>query len=250
MCWPLPFAIIFDTRTFKTENEGRDDHEVQTNGSVLEGFARWLRLPTDVGGPEMTEDPDPTDDTRRDDSAWHRDGFPTWDTDERALRAARNEARESLAETIDSIRRIDDAATKTLRIDLVVLGLSLTAVSALGPTPKLVNELTLSGFAAISLSALVAVVATFGFDYPTGVSEEYIEEFQRVSWSEREWNAWMVQEYSTWLSEANEVADGNARVLLYSQALLAAGLFLLVLGMVVRTAGSVSLSGWLSLLHI
>jgi hypothetical protein len=185
----------------------------------------------------MTDDGTPADDSRRDDPAWHHDDFASWDTDERALRAARNEARESLAETLDSIRQIDDAATKTLRIDLVILGLSLTAVPSLQVGLHFVNELTVLGFVVVSLSALVAVVTTLGSDYPTGVSEEYVEELRRASWSEREWNAWMVREYSEWLSEANEMADGDARALLYAQILMGAGLLSLVSGIVFAEGG-------------
>ncbi|MFC7081730.1 hypothetical protein [Halorussus caseinilyticus] len=62
------------------------------------------------------------------------------------------------------------------------------------------------------------------------VSEEYVAEFQRASWTEREWNEWMLREYSNWLSEANEMVRGETRVLFYAKALLGAGLVLLMLG--------------------
>ena len=66
-----------------------------------------------------------TDDSLRDEPKWHGDRFPAWDSDESALRAVRQEARESLEETIGYIQRINDSAMKTLRIDLVIIGLSL-----------------------------------------------------------------------------------------------------------------------------
>lgn len=183
----------------------------------------------------MSDDRDESDDSRRDDPAWHSDRFPAWDSDESALRAARNEARESLEETISSIRRIEESGMKTLRIDLILIGLSLTAVSSFQFASQLVNEFTVLGFAAITLSAIVAVVTTIGSDYPTGVSEEYVEEFQRASWSEREWNEWMLREYSEWLSDANEMAEGDARALLYTQLLLGVGMLLLVIGVALAT---------------
>ncbi|WP_276299147.1 hypothetical protein [Halorussus lipolyticus] len=187
-------------------------------------------------------DRDPPDDTRttdaeRDDPEWNRDRFPAWDSEEGALRAARSEARESLAETIRAIRRIDQSAMRTLRIDLVILGLSLTVASSFQSVSRLVNELTVSGFVAIGLSTIVAIVTTLGTGYPTGVSEEYVAEFQRASWTEREWNEWMVREYSEWLSEANEMLNAEAQVLFYTKALLGAGLVLLMLGVVSGIVG-------------
>lgn len=185
----------------------------------------------------MTRDRDTADDSWRDDPEWHHGEFAAWDSDESALRAARNEARESLEETISFIEQINESAMMTLRIDLVILGLSLTAVSSLQSTARLVNELTIFGFVAVSLSAVVAVVTALGSGYPTGVSEEYVQEFRQASWSEHEWNAWILHEYSRWLSDANEMANGDAQVLFYAQTLLGMGLLLLVVGVVLGTAG-------------
>lgn len=126
---------------------------------------------------------------------------------------------------------------RTLRIDLVIIGLSLTATSSFRSTARLVNELTVLGFVAVGLSAVVAVVPTLGSNYPTGVGEEYVKEFQRASWTEHEWNEWMVREYSDWLSEANKMADGNARALLCAQLCLGVGLLALISGIVVGVTG-------------
>lgn len=180
----------------------------------------------------MSNDRDSADGSWRDDPEWHSDRFPAWDSDDGALQAARNEARESLEETISSIRRIDEAAMTTLRIDLVILGLSMTAVSSFSSVSTFVNGATMLGFVAVTLSTLVAIGTTIGSEYPTGVSEEYMQEFQRASWSEREWNSWMVREYSRWLSDANEMADGDARALFYTRVLLGSGILLLIAGMV------------------
>lgn len=185
----------------------------------------------------MAEDRDAPGDSGRDDSEWHRDRFPAWDSEKSALRVARTEARESLAETISAIRRIDESATTTLRIDLVILGLALTAASAFQSVSALVNVLTVSGFVGVMLSALVTVLPTLGADYPTGVSEDYLREFQRASWSEREWNEWMLREYSSWLADAKQMANGEARLLFYARALLGAGLLSLILGTVLGIAG-------------
>lgn len=185
----------------------------------------------------MSEDRDAPDDSWRDGPEWQRDRFSAWDSEESALRAARTEARESLAETISSIRRIDESATTTLRIDLVILGLALTAASALPSVSALVNALTVSGFVGVCLSAVVAVVTTLGSDYPTDVSAEYIEELQQASWSEREWNEWMLREYSSWLADAERMANGEARLLFYARALLGTGLLSLILGTALGIVG-------------
>ncbi|WP_128476713.1 hypothetical protein [Halorussus pelagicus] len=185
----------------------------------------------------MTDDEDTPENARRDDPEWHGDRFPSWDSDESALRAARTEARESLSETIDAIRCTEESAMRMLRIDLVILSLSLTAASSFQFTTQFVNGLTVLGFVSVVFSAVVAVVATFGSEQPTGVSEAYLREFQQASWSEREWNEWMLREYSEWLAEANEIADGDARALLYAQLCLGVGLLALISGVTVGATG-------------
>lgn len=185
----------------------------------------------------MTDDRDTADDRVGDGPEWHSNQFAAWDSDETALRAARTEARESLEETIHSIRRTEESAMKTLRLDLILVGLSLTAISSLQSMAVLVNELTILGFVAVGLSAVVAVVPTLSSEYPTGVSEAYVEEFQQASWSDREWNEWMLREYSDWLSDANAVADGGARLLFYAKALLGVGLLSLLLGATLGVVG-------------
>jgi hypothetical protein len=185
----------------------------------------------------MTENPDAPNDSQRDEPEWNRNQFSAWDSEEGALRAARTEARESLAETIDAIRRIDQSAMRTLRIDLVILGLAVTAASSSQFTTRFVNGLTILGFVGVMLSAVVAVVATSGSERPTGVSEAYLNEFQQASWTEREWNEWMLQEYGRWLAEANETADGDARALLYAQLCLGVGLIALVSGVTLGVTG-------------
>ncbi|WP_135824851.1 hypothetical protein [Halorussus ruber] len=182
-------------------------------------------------------DRDTSRDDQRDESEWNRNQFSAWDSEEGALRAARSEARESLTETIDSIRRIDQSAMRTLRIDLVILGLSVTAASSFQFPTKFLNGLTILGFVGVMLSAVVAVVATSGSERPTGVSEAYLSEFQQASWTEREWNEWMLQEYSRWLAEANQIADGDARALLYAQLCLGVGLIALVSGVTLGVTG-------------
>lgn len=89
----------------------------------------------------------------------------------------------------------------------------------------------------MGLSAVIAVVPTLGSDYPTGVSKEYVEEFQQASWSEREWNEWMLREYRDWLSETNNMADGDARALLYAQLCLGVGLLALISGVTLGVTG-------------
>jgi len=182
-------------------------------------------------------DEDTPESERRDDPEWHGDRFPAWDSEESALRAARTEARESLSETIDAIRRTEESAMRMLRIDLVILGLWLTAASSFQFTTEFINVFTVLGFVAVLLSAVVAVVATFGSERPTGVSEAYLTEFQEASWSEHEWNEWMLREYGQWLAEANEIADGDARALLYAQLCLGVGLLALISGITLGVTG-------------
>ena len=168
---------------------------------------------------------------------WNRGQFPAWNSELGALETARQEGRESLTQTISSIDRIDETAMVTLRIDLVIIGLALTAVSSFPSTLQFTNALSTVGFACLSGSALMAIVTTMGSDYPTGVSEDYLQEVQHASWTTREWNEWMVREYSRWLADANEMENGDAQALFITQLLLVIGLILLIAGILAGVSG-------------
>jgi hypothetical protein len=160
----------------------------QTNELVLDTHDAQFRLLGAFTLRKMSSDHDTTDDSWHGEPEWHHDGFAAWDSDEGSLRAARIEAHHSLEKTISFIEQINDSALKTLRTDLMIIGLSLTTVSSFQSTSRLVNVLTIFGFVSVTLSTGVAVLTTIGSEYPTGVSEDYVEDFQRASWSEHEWN--------------------------------------------------------------
>ncbi|QLH81930.1 hypothetical protein [Halosimplex pelagicum] len=125
----------------------------------------------------------------------------------------------------------------TLRIDLIIIGLVLTAVTSVPATLRLGNVVSILGFVSILGSALLALVTNIGSNYPTGVSADYLREFQASSWSEREWNEWMIREYESWLADTSQMADGDARALFYTQLTLALGIVLLVAGIVLGVTG-------------
>jgi hypothetical protein len=49
----------------------------------------------------------------------------------------------------------------------------------------------------------------------------------------------MLCEYSFWLSEVNQMADGDAQALLYTQLLLGVGILFLIVGVVLGIIGFV-----------
>ncbi|WP_436931033.1 hypothetical protein [Halosimplex halobium] len=168
---------------------------------------------------------------------WNENSFPAWNSEEDALNVARTDARQSLDQTIHTIRDIDETAMSTLRIDLIIIGLVLTAVTSVPATLRLGNVVSILGFVSILGSALLALVTNIGSNYPTGVSADYLREFRASSWSEREWNEWMIREYESWLADASQMADGDARALFYTQLTLALGIVLLVAGILLGVTG-------------
>lgn len=162
---------------------------------------------------------------------WNNNRFPAWNSDDEALRAARDDARASLDQTISQIEQIDQTALVTLRISLIITGLILTAVTSVPATFRLGNWISIAGFCLVVLSAAASLVTNMGSDYPTGIGADYLEDFQRASWEQYEWNEWMVREHATWLEDAQEMATGNARALFITQLLLGLGLGLLIIGL-------------------
>ncbi|SDD46549.1 hypothetical protein [Natrinema hispanicum] len=176
------------------------------------------------------EIPEEKQEEEEDDLQWNQTSFSAWDSDEEALRAARKDARESLDQTISLIHDIDETAMVTLRLDLLILGLILTAITSVPSTLRLANLASIFGISCIILSAIVALLTNVGSDYQTGISGDYLREFQEASWTEREWNEWMIREYSSWLEDAREMASGDARALLITQLLLGLGFLSLFFG--------------------
>ncbi|MFB6141575.1 MAG: hypothetical protein ABEJ26_14205 [Halosimplex sp.] len=170
-------------------------------------------------------------------SEWNENSFPAWDSEADALNVARADARRSLDQTIRTIRDIDETAMSTLRIDLVIIGLVLTAVTSVPATLRLGNLVSVFGFVSLLASALLALVTNVGSSYPTGVSADYLREFRASSWTEREWNEWMIREYESWLADASQMADGDARALFYTQLTLASGIVLLIVGILLGVTG-------------
>lgn len=170
-------------------------------------------------------------------SQWNENRFPAWDSEADALSAARIDARQSLDQTILMIRDIDETAITTLRIDLIILGLVLTAVTSVPATLRLGNVVSILGFLSLLFSALLALITNIGSSYPTGVSAAYLSEFRVSSWTEREWNEWMIREYESWLADARQMASGDARALFYTQLTLALGILLLVAGILLGVTG-------------
>ncbi|MFC4247421.1 hypothetical protein ACFOZ7_10490 [Natribaculum luteum] len=62
----------------------------------------------------------------------------------------------------------------TLKIDLIVVGLILTAVTSFPTTLRLANVVSVAGFCLIVLSSGLALVTNVGSDYPTGISRDYL----------------------------------------------------------------------------
>ena len=147
-----------------------------------------------------------------------------------ALEAAQREARESLDRTIDAIEQKDDKAMRTVRINLILIGFAVTAVSSVPRVIQLANWVTVLGFECLVLSTIVGIATYTGTDYPSGVGPSYMKDIQDAAWTEGEWRSFMILEYEEWLSDTSQLDSGEGQWLFLTHALQALGLLLTLCG--------------------
>jgi hypothetical protein len=102
-------------------------------------------------------------------------------TDPATLWAIRTEARDALETTIDAIEEKDDKALSTVRINLVFVGLALTAAPSVQSPLAFANWFTLLGFGATLASTVLGIAAYSGTDYTPGVHPVFIREARQSS---------------------------------------------------------------------
>lgn len=152
-------------------------------------------------------------------------------TDPAALWAIRTEARDSLETTIEAIEEKDDKALSTVRINLVFVGVSLTAVSTFPAAAQYANWAVLLGLGSLLASTGLGIVTYMGTDCPTGVGPGYLADARAAGYSESEWLHWMTARYEDWTAEAMTADQAEATVLQWAHLAQAVGILLLTVGL-------------------
>jgi len=157
--------------------------------------------------------------------------------DTETLRAARREARDSLDKTIDAIEEKDDKAISTVRLNLVLIGITITAASSLPTSLRYANWFTILGFCSLTVSTFIGMWAYSYTDYSPGVTADYIVELDEAQYTESEWLLWMNERYQQWLRTATRSDSAEATQLGRTHLLQILGVALLILGSVAGLYG-------------
>lgn len=140
-----------------------------------------------------------------------------------ALRAARTEARETLDQQLTVLREIDDKAMRTVRINVLLLGVGATA-AAVAPEEVPQSVWVYAGGVSLLVSMLSAT-ATYTVSNPeVGVGPEYLEDVRTEAYSEAGWQETVIAGYQEWVGDLAAEIEQNAALLEVSLYALALGL--------------------------
>lgn len=153
-------------------------------------------------------------------------------SDDAAIQVALEESRRRYRNEVEIINDADDRAMRGARTGLIIIGILVSATAFVEPDTlgDLSVEVTVMGALGLSLvfgSMLFALGTYTATVYPTGVGEEHREAALQDGYSEREWTAFLIEEYGKWIDEAAEMADANARYLFNTVVMQAIGVALL-----------------------
>ncbi|WP_238392084.1 hypothetical protein [Halorussus amylolyticus] len=122
---------------------------------------------------------------------------------------------------------------QTMRITFLVFGL-LVSSSTLPRARQFINVFTIAGVVALLLTILLGLLTYSASDPDFGAGPNYLLDVRRGSYDEAEWFAVLVHGYENWIREMEELNDGNARLLTYTQSFLGGGITLTAFGVLVE----------------
>lgn len=142
-----------------------------------------------------------------------------------ALRATQEEARAVLDHQIETVRSVDDKAARTFRLDAILLGLILTAVSFLARTDSVsvhpfINPITILGVISLIISFVFAVATFTVTDIQTGLGSGDIQRLIDKKYSERDWLILLLRSEAAWMKWNEEQQSLNGALLTVSHGSL------------------------------
>lgn len=157
------------------------------------------------------------------------------DHDLESLRLAQSEARAVLDHQIQTISDVDDKAAKTFRLDVILLGLLVTAASFVAQVNSVelspyVNVFTVSAVVALIVSFLCAVLTYTGTETETGMDPSGIDRLISNRYSEKEWLVLLLRSEAEWMRQNERRHSTDVRYLYWSHGAVFVAILLLVLG--------------------
>lgn len=166
------------------------------------------------------------------------DGDEDNSLDIEAVRRTQDEARAVLDHQIETFRNVDDKAARTFRLDAILLGLVLTAVSFATRADNVqiepfVNWESITGIALIIISFIFAVITYTTTNIQTGIGSSDIRRFVDGNYTEEEWLSLLLRSEAAWMEWNEKMQTENGTYLTISHASLILG----VVGIAAGIAG-------------
>lgn len=155
-----------------------------------------------------------------------------------SLRTAQDEARDVLDHQIQNFTDVDNKAARTFRLDAILLGLLLTAVSFIMRSEAMsiepyVNPLTVFSVIALIGSFIAAVITYTTTGIQTGLGPDDIERLVKKRYTEMEWLILMLRSEAEWMRENERQNRIGVRFLWISHGALILGILAAFIGIAV-----------------
>lgn len=148
------------------------------------------------------------------------------------------EARYTLDHQIEKIHKEDKKAVGVFRINLLIIGLLLSALtittrSNSPPLGELINAHTVLGTFAIGTSSLIAAMTYTSSEFQMGVGSPVIRDVATGKMTTKEFDEKLGEKYANWIRRNQVVHQYNAYAISYSISLVIVGLLFYSVGTVV-----------------
>jgi len=158
-------------------------------------------------------------------------GSPTDDPQDDAASLLREEGREVIDSQLQTLRDTDRKALATARMNALILGLLLSALS-LSETPTEAINTWFVGGGALLLVSLGIAVLTYSIDRPSygigpGYFDDALGEYSTRSQIEED----LLERYANWIEDNGTEISSNSTYLLITQASLITGIGFIAFGM-------------------
>jgi hypothetical protein len=145
------------------------------------------------------------------------------------LRSGREEARVVLDHQLQLLSEIHTKAMRTVRITILVLSVVLSA-AAFSEARRFVNWSTVAGVGCLAGAILTGLVTYSASDPDFGAGPDYLLSARTSTYDKTDWLELLIEGYEDWIHDMEELNDGNARMLTYTQMFLGIGVVLIAVG--------------------
>lgn len=166
-----------------------------------------------------------------------------FDGDTQTARRLSEEARETINNQLDTLDDIDAKAMSILRLNVLLVGVILTAVSVAVEIDAVVLGELNNGYVAIGVGSLVLSTALAAITYTSsdsevGIDGESIRAAVDASLDEEEFEAATAQSYAAWIEFNDRTNVMNAPVITLTMLLVVIGLVHLAIGVYAAVGGA------------